>query len=86
MLKIFGCPHATCSSTNPATANAAAAATAAHMGLDVDGGRAPTEALRVQAISLLSRLMWYDKRQFKGFLGVLVQTRDVHFIVAFLHG
>ena len=44
------------------------------------------EVLRSQAISLLSRLLWYDRAQFKKFLGLLAATREIPFLMGFLHG
>ena len=34
----------------------------------------------------MSRLLWYDKRQFRQFLRNLVETRDLHFLITFFHG
>ena len=44
------------------------------------------EVLRSQAISLLSRLLWYDRAQFKKFLGLMAATREIPFLMGFLHG
>ena len=44
------------------------------------------EVLRSQAISLLSRLLWYDRAQFKRFLGLLAASREIPFLMGFLHG
>lgn len=37
-------------------------------------------------MSLLSRLLWYDRAQFKRFLVLMVNTRGIGFLVGFLHG
>ena len=43
------------------------------------------ETLRSRGVGLMSRLLWYDKRQFRQFLKVLVETRDIHFLITFFH-
>ncbi len=44
------------------------------------------ETLRNQAISLLSRLHWYDRAQFKRFVAALAASREISFLMGFLHG
>ena len=41
------------------------------------------EVLRSQAISLLSRLLWYDRSQFKRFLGRLAASREIPFLMGY---
>ena len=45
-----------------------------------------TETLRNRGVALLSRLLWYDKKQFKQFMATLAENRDLTFLVTFLHG
>lgn len=81
MLKLFGCPHMSCPfSSSPAIENAP------NLTANLGGGGLRNEALRMQAISLLSRLMWYDKDQFRRFICILVNTREIPFLLGFLHG
>ena len=77
LLKLFGCPHSGCPSFYHDSQN--------HLptGLSTVS---PMEPLRLQAISLLSRLLWYDKDQFKRFISILVNTREIQFLLGFLHG
>ena len=44
------------------------------------------ETLRNRGVALLSRLLWYDKKQFRQFLANLVESRDLTFLMPFLHG
>jgi hypothetical protein len=44
------------------------------------------ETLRSRGVGLLSRLLWYDKRQFRQFFRILVETRDIQFLITFFHG
>ena len=48
-------------------------------------GNPSSESHRSRSISLLSRLLWYDKVQFKRFIGILVNTRDISFLLSFFH-
>ena len=32
------------------------------------------------------RLLWYDKRQFKRYMSILVDVREVPYLVNFMHG
>ena len=43
-------------------------------------------ALRARGVAILSRLLWYDKKQFKSYLQMFVETKSVPFILNFLHG
>lgn len=92
LLRIFGCPHQGCPQFNPApggtnsgnSLHAPPSGSLGGSGSNLAGGG--HEALRSQAISLLSRLLWYDKGQFKKFIGILVNTREMPFLLSFLHG
>jgi hypothetical protein len=43
-------------------------------------------ALRARGIAILSRLLWYDKKQFKAYLTMFVETKSIPFLLNFLHG
>ena len=58
-------------------------------GHGVGGGHltiSTVETLRSRGEALLSRLLWYDKKQFRQFIGMLVVNRDLPFLIPFLHG
>ena len=80
LLKLFGCTHNGCASHTPLGESSS-------LGPPPPSSTAPapTDLLRAQAVSLLSRLMWYDKNQFKKFITLLVQTREIPFLLGFLH-
>jgi hypothetical protein len=98
LLKIFGCPHAGCSfsgvvNPNDGSGNTllpppSSATQAAPSGPRIAFVFTATnkETLRTHAISLLSRLLWYDRVQFKRFIGVLAATKEIPFFMGFLHG
>lgn len=44
------------------------------------------EVLRVKGVALLSRLLWYDKKQFKHYLSVMIESKQLPFLVGFMHG
>ena len=43
-------------------------------------------ALRTRGVAILSRLLWYDKKQFKAYLTLCVETKTITFLLNFLHG
>ena len=58
-------------------------------GHGVGGGHltiSTVETLRSRGEALLSRLLWYDKKQFRQFIGMLVVNRDLQFLIPFMHG
>lgn len=84
LLKMFGCPHPVCASGT--TAGDAHTLGPPTLGMPLGPlGSTTSDLLRSQATTLLSRLLWYDKKQFRRFVCVLVNTRDVSFLLGFLH-
>ena len=76
ILKILGCKLGCHDASRPQT-------------MHLIGGHLTTasiETLRSRGEALLSRLLWYDKKQFKQFVAMLVESRDITFLVRFMHG
>ena len=77
VLKVLGCQHGCHNSIRPGQHSMAANTTPS--GGDIS-------ALRARGVAILSRLLWYDKKQFKSYLQMFVETKSVPFILNFLHG
>ena len=43
-------------------------------------------SLRARGVAILSRLLWYDKKQFKAYLTMFVESKSITFLLNFLHG
>ena len=77
ILKILGCPHGCHDMARPSRGQGGV------------GSQVPVssvETLRHRGMALLSRLLWYDKKQFKQFVSNLSEERDLTFLLTFLHG
>ena len=77
VLKVLGCQHGCHDSFRPGQHSMAANTTPS--GGDIS-------ALRARGVAILSRLLWYDKKQFKSYLQMFVETKSVPFLLNFLHG
>lgn len=77
VLKVLGCQHGCHNSIRPGQHSMAANTTPS--GGDIS-------ALRARGIAILSRLLWYDKKQFKAYLTMFVETKPITFLLNFLHG
>ena len=77
VLKALGCQHGCHNSIRPGHHSIAANTTPS--GGDVS-------ALRARGIAILSRLLWYDKKQFKAYLTMFVETKPITFLLNFHHG
>lgn len=97
LLKIFGCPHGCVMQQPSLLQQQQHQQQQQQQQASFEGSQAPNgagggvkpcpnlEAQRTKAISLLSRLLWYDKAQFKRFICILVNTRDIAFLLSFFH-
>lgn len=80
ILKILGCKHGCHDATRGSMIPPAPSSSALMPnGVTID-------TLRSRGIGLLSRLLWYDKKQFRQFLRLLVDSRDITFLMPFFHG
>ena len=77
VLKVLGCQHGCHNSIRPGQHSMAANTTPS--GGDIS-------ALRTRGVAILSRLLWYDKKQFKAYLTLCVETKTITFLLNFLHG
>ena len=77
VLKVLGCQNGCHNSIRPGQHSMAANTTPS--GGDIS-------ALRARGVAILSRLLWYDKKQFKGYLTMFVETKSIPFLLNFLHG
>jgi hypothetical protein len=68
ILKILGCKYGCHEGGRGASASVPSSYAGNGVSLD---------ALRSRGVGLLSRLLWYDKRQFRQFLRLLVDSRDI---------
>ena len=76
VLKILGCKHG-CHDYLRSTGNRGVGG---HLNIS------SIETLRSRGEALLSRLLWYDKKQFRQFIMMLVENRELPFLIPFLHG
>ena len=77
VLKILGCIHGCHEHCRPPGGQGG-------VGAQVPIAKADT--LRHRGVALLSRLLWYDKKQFKQFVTSMTDDRDLPFLLTFLHG
>ena len=77
VLKVLGCQNGCHNSIRPGQHSMAANTTPS--GGDIS-------ALRARGVAILSRLLWYDKKQFKAYLTMFVETKSTPFLLNFLHG
>ena len=77
VLKILGCKHGCHDHLRPQHKQS---------GVGSHVPTSTTETLRNRGVALLSRLLWYDKKQFRHFVASLVDSRDLAFLMPFLHG
>ena len=77
VLKVLGCQHGCHNSIRPGQHSMAANTTPS--GGDIS-------ALRARGVAILSRLLWYDKKQFKSYLTMFVETKSITFLLNFVHG
>ncbi|XP_023346426.1 protein unc-80 homolog [Eurytemora carolleeae] len=45
----------------------------------------PSPKLRIHCMSLLSRLLWFNKKEFKAFISLIISHRSVQFLIGFFH-
>ena len=71
VLKILGCNYGCHESLRPPGGVG---------GVGVQVPISNVETLRNRGVALLSRLLWYDKKQFKQFLAMMADNRDLSFL------
>ena len=77
VLKVLGCQNGCHNSIRPGQHSMAANTTPS--GGDIS-------SLRARGVAILSRLLWYDKKQFKAYLTMFVESKSITFLLNFLHG